>query len=65
MKICKYCNTTMISDYETDRRNAHKYKGFHTCPNCRAVCEETVTDNKSERITHEEKWWNPSTNECE
>ena len=65
MKICKYCNSVMISEYETNRNDSHRFFGFHVCPKCRAVFEEDVTEKNSKRIIHMERWFNPSTKQFE
>ena len=59
MKICKYCRTVMDSEYETNPNNTHRYKGYHTCPSCGALCDDDVTEKGNQRIVHSEKWFSP------
>lgn len=65
MKICKYCHSEMMSEYETNSQNHRRYKGFHICPKCKAVYEEDVTKNKNEYIIHSQRWYNPETKKFE
>lgn len=65
MKICKYCHSKMQSEFETNRQNSHRYKGFHVCPKCKAVCEEEVTKNGKKIQIHSVRWFNPETKKYE
>ena len=65
MKLCKYCQSVMRSDYETNPRNNRRRKGFHVCPKCKAVCDDDVTEKKNEIIVHYERWYNPVTKKFE
>ena len=65
MKLCKYCNALMMSEYETNAKNSHRYKGFHTCPKCGAVCDDEVLENKKDKPILKERWYNPSIKEFE
>lgn len=64
MKLCKYCNTIMVSEHESVR-NSKSYTAFHNCPNCKAVCEEKVTVPRSGRKEVRTRWFNPETKEFE
>jgi len=55
----------MMSEYETNAQNSHRYKGFHTCPKCGAVCDDEVLENKKDKPILKERWYNPSTKEFE
>ncbi len=59
MKFCKYCNSVMESEYESNRYDNHRYKGFHTCPKCGALCDDDVTERGQNQIVHMERWFNP------
>ena len=65
MKFCKYCNSIMQSEYETNSQGHHRYKEFHTCPNCEALCDEEVIEYKKGKRTLSEQWFNPTTKEFE
>lgn len=65
MKLCKYCNSEMLGEHETNRHNSHRYKGFFTCPKCHAVCDGEYLDSKLGMQILNEKWWNPKSNEFE
>ena len=65
MKLCKYCHSVMVSEYETNRFDHYRRKGFHQCPKCGAICDDDVTEKKSEVVVHEERWYNPETKEFE
>ena len=65
MKLCKYCNSVMMSEYETKSHNSYRRKGFHTCPKCKAVCDDDITQKKNDVIVHSERWFNPTTKEFE
>ena len=62
MKICKYCETHMLSEYESKPNKA--YNAFHCCPNCKAVCDEKVTFI-GERKETMYRWYNPEQKEFE
>lgn len=61
MKTCRYCFSTMHSEYETNARDFHRYKVFHFCPKCGAICDEDVTEKNGTRVVHEEHWYAPDT----
>lgn len=63
MKICKYCNNTMIAEYETGM-NSKSYTAFYNCPKCKAVCDEKVVVYKG-KTERKERWFNPKTNQFE
>ena len=65
MKLCKYCNSVMMSEYETKTHNSYRRKGFHTCPKCKAVCDDDITQKKNDVIVQSERWFNPTTKEFE
>lgn len=51
----------MLSEYQTNSHNSHRYKGFYTCPKCGALCDEDVTEKGQNSITHSEKWYEGNT----
>ena len=55
MEICKYCNTTMIGEYETLRDKSCNF--FFVCPNCKSVYEGKKNKNN---IVLKSRWWNNS-----
>ena len=67
MKICKFCNEIMMSEYET--RGNNSYFEFHNCQHCHAIYECTTKKIKKGREVYEihenEKWWNPETKSWE
>ena len=63
MKLCKYCNTIMMSEHESGR-NSKSYTAFHNCPNCKAACDEKVIEYKGRKEV-KERWFNPTTKEYE
>lgn len=63
MKICKYCNNTMIAEYETGM-NSKSYTAFYNCPKCKAVCDEKVVVYKG-KTERKERWFNSKTNQFE
>lgn len=65
MKLCRYCNSEMMEEYETNQQNSHRYKGFFTCTNCHAFCDGEYLDSKLGTQTLRERWWNPETNKFE
>lgn len=65
MKLCKYCNSLMMSEHETTGMNGKSYNAFHQCPNCNAVCDEKVIAYRGGRTEVTERWFNPQTQESE
>lgn len=65
MKFCKYCHTVMESEYMTHPSNSHRYKGFHTCPQCGALCDDDVTERGQNKTVHSEMWIPPERKEGE
>ena len=63
MKLCKYCNTIMMSEYESGR-NSKSYTAFHNCPKCNATCDEKVVEYRG-KIDRKKRWFNPKTNKSE
>ncbi len=49
----------MQSEYQTNPHNTRRYKGFHTCPKCGALCDDDVTERGQNRIIHMERWFSP------
>ena len=64
MKICRYCNSVMLSEYETGR-NSKSYIAFHNCPKCQAVCDEKVIVYRNGKKEETERWFNPKTKQFE
>lgn len=65
MKACKFCGATMFSEHETSRMNNQSYTAFHTCPKCKAVCDEKVTVFRGGKKEVKSRWFNPTTKELE
>lgn len=65
MKFCKFCNTIMVSEHQTNIHDSHRYKSFHTCPKCGAMCDEDTTKKGNNVITHSEKWYGGKTEKGE
>ena len=63
--ICKYCQTVMIPEYETNPHNSHRRKGFFTCPQCRAIYEDDVEERGKYVKVFSRFWRNPKTGERE
>ena len=64
MKLCKFCNTIMLCEYETLSNSNHYF--FHAnCPKCKAVYEGEEKKRKNEYLYSKTRWWNPEINEFE
>lgn len=60
MKICKYCNSEMLSEHQTNSHDSRRYKAFFVCPKCHAVCDgEYVQESKGTSVINEE-WMAPT-----
>lgn len=64
MKICKYCQSEMMSEYATGR-NGKSYTAFYNCPKCKAACDEKVTVYNGGRKKNKMRWYNPETKQFE
>ena len=63
MKLCKYCNSIMMGEFESGR-NSKSYTAFYNCTTCKAMCDEKVVAYKG-RTERKERWFNPKTKEFE
>lgn len=63
MRICKFCNNSMLSEYETKPNN--RYFEFSVCPNCKAVYECNVAKKGKEQVIESARWYNPQSKEFE
>lgn len=61
MKLCKYCQTSMQGECETNPHNTRRFTGFYVCPACKAICEEDVEQREQSVRRRFERWWNPET----
>ena len=57
MKYCKYCNSQMMAEYQTNSHNSHRYKAHYTCTKCGALCDGEYFDKGKYKETISEKWW--------
>ena len=63
MKLCRYCNNIMMSEFISGR-NSKSYTAFHNCPKCKALCNEKVVVFRG-RTERKERWFNPETKKYE
>lgn len=63
MKLCKYCNSIMMGEFESGR-NSKSYTAFYNCTTCKAMCDEKVVALRG-RTERKERWFNPQTKEYE
>lgn len=64
MQICKYCNTSMMSEYETLSGGNH-YKFFYNCPKCGSICEGERKTKGQNVLINKIRWFNPETKQFE
>ena len=60
MQICKFCNTSMMSEHETLSSGNH-YKFFYTCLKCGAVYEGERKEKGQNILIDKSRWFNPKT----
>lgn len=60
MKICKYCNSLMIGENETQRDGSYYF--FYVCQKCKSIYEGK-RDKKNTLL--ESRWYNSEKNEFE
>ena len=65
MMTCKFCNSEMSVESETNAQNHRQYKAFYTCPYCSAMYEGEFIQSKNGAKTISERWWNPTTKQFE
>ena len=63
MKLCKYCNSIMMGEFESGR-NSKSYTAFYNCTTCKAMCDEKVVALRG-RTERKERWFNPQTKKYE